>query len=145
MIFLYVYKKISLGITSGPSFDIVLQITSIKISISGNFKPPILMLSSYFVSAIRNNLHFVKSDKKISTSKSTKRKSNPNKQKHPEKPRDRFMKVRALFDAIRNRCLQLTIPADLCIDESMIPFKGKINVLQYIKGKPHPWGIKVFI
>lgn len=26
----------------------------------------------------------------------------------------------------------------------MVPFKGNIDVRQYIKGKPNPWGIKIF-
>ena len=33
----------------------------------------------------------------------------------------------------------------LAIDESIIAFKGRIGCLQYIKGKPHPWGIKAYV
>ena len=32
----------------------------------------------------------------------------------------------------------------LCINEQMIPFKGKLGLKQYIKGKPNPWGINLF-
>ena len=32
----------------------------------------------------------------------------------------------------------------LCIDEQMIPFKGRLDLKQYMKGKPNPWGIKLF-
>lgn len=33
----------------------------------------------------------------------------------------------------------------LSIDEGMIPFTGKHKNKQYIKGKPCPWGIKMFM
>jgi hypothetical protein len=31
----------------------------------------------------------------------------------------------------------------LCIDEQMIPFKGSLNIKQYIKNQPTKWGIKL--
>ena len=57
---------------------------------------------------------------------------------------DRFWKVRPYYDNIRRRCLQLPLELNLCIDEQMVPFKGHINVLQYMKDKPCKWGIKIF-
>ena len=30
-------------------------------------------------------------------------------------------------------------------DESVIAFKGRVACLQYLKGKPHPWGIKAYV
>jgi len=27
----------------------------------------------------------------------------------------------------------------------MVPFKGNLSIKQYIKGKPSPWGIKIFV
>jgi len=27
----------------------------------------------------------------------------------------------------------------------MVPFKGKLAPKQYMRGKPHPWGIKLFL
>jgi len=27
----------------------------------------------------------------------------------------------------------------------MVPFKGKLSVKQYIRGKPNPWGIKLYL
>ena len=30
------------------------------------------------------------------------------------------------------------------VDEQIIPFTGKLSIKQYIKGKPYPWGIKIF-
>ena len=33
----------------------------------------------------------------------------------------------------------------VAIDESIITFKGRVSCLQYLKGKPHPWGIKAYV
>lgn len=34
---------------------------------------------------------------------------------------------------------------NVAIDESVISFKGRVGFRQYLKGKPHPWGIKAFV
>ena len=34
---------------------------------------------------------------------------------------------------------------DLAVDEAMVAFKGKTNLLQYIKSKPKKWGIKAWV
>lgn len=57
---------------------------------------------------------------------------------------DRLWKVRPFLDQIRQRCLELAIEQESSIDEQMIPFKGQLSIKQYVKGKPTPWGIKVF-
>jgi len=65
-----------------------------------------------------------------------------------EKPADNndtFYKVRPLFDSIRQRCQSLEVEEEICVDEQMVPFTGTLNVKQYIKGKPHPWGVKLFV
>lgn len=49
------------------------------------------------------------------------------------------------MNAIRNRILQLDMEENICVDEQMIPFTGQICIKQYVKGKPCPWGIKVFV
>ena len=33
----------------------------------------------------------------------------------------------------------------VAIDESIILFRGRVGFLQYLKGKPNPWGIKAFV
>lgn len=58
---------------------------------------------------------------------------------------DRLWKVRPLFDQIRKVCHSLPLEVDLCIDEQIVPFKGQINIKQYIKSKPNKWGIKIYI
>lgn len=51
---------------------------------------------------------------------------------------DRLWKVRPLLNAFQQRCRDLPLEENLCIDEQMIPFKGKIDIKQYIRGKPNP-------
>lgn len=34
---------------------------------------------------------------------------------------------------------------EISIDEAVISFKGRVAFRQYLKGKPHPWGIKAFV
>lgn len=63
----------------------------------------------------------------------------------PNNNTDKFYKVRPLYDGIRKRCLELKLEENLCIDEQIIPFRGHFSVVQYIKNKPTPWGIKMFI
>lgn len=74
---------------------------------------------------LRQNLHFVDTTQKPNNS-------------------DRFWKIRPLYDRIRAKCLSLPIETCLSIDEQMVPFKGTLNVKQYVRGKPNPWGIKIF-
>lgn len=63
----------------------------------------------------------------------------------PENCNDKMYKVRPLFDAVRNRCLELHLEENLCIDEQIVPFRGHLSIKQYIKGKPTPWGVKIFV
>lgn len=77
-------------------------------------------------SKLRQNLHFVDNTEKDPNNK------------------DRFWKVRPLYNQIRSRCLKLPLENMVCIDEQMIPFKEELNIKQYVKGKPCPWGIKLF-
>ena len=60
-------------------------------------------------------------------------------------PEDKLWKIRPLVNYFDKRCEELTIEEQLCIDESIIPFKGQLVVKQYIKGKPNPWGVKFFM
>ncbi|KAJ8960679.1 hypothetical protein NQ314_006036 [Rhamnusium bicolor] len=58
---------------------------------------------------------------------------------------NRIWKVRPIVDLFTNRSRMLELKQNTCIDEQMIPFKGKINIKQYIKNKPSPWGIKCYL
>lgn len=58
---------------------------------------------------------------------------------------DRLFKVRPLYNAIRERLQQLQMEKNICVDEQMVPFMGNLNIIQYVKGKPNPWGVKIFM
>lgn len=62
----------------------------------------------------------------------------------PAENNDVFYKVRPLYDAMCRRCLELPLEENLCVDEQMVPFRGSLSVKQYVKGKPHPWGVKIY-
>ncbi|KAK7105748.1 piggyBac transposable element-derived protein 4-like [Littorina saxatilis] len=58
---------------------------------------------------------------------------------------DALFKVRPLLDMVTNNCRAHYNPGrDISIDEAMIKFNGRLTFKQYIKGKPNPWGIKVW-
>lgn len=63
----------------------------------------------------------------------------------PPDNKDKFYKVRPIYTAIRKQCNQIQIEESVCVDEGMIPFTGKFSAKQYVKGKPNPWGIKMFM
>lgn len=58
--------------------------------------------------------------------------------------KDRFIKVRPLYDAIKRKCQQLLVEEYVSVDEQMVPFTGKLDVKMYVKGKPTPYGIKIY-
>jgi len=58
---------------------------------------------------------------------------------------DRLWKVRPLFDSVNNKCHKMKREEFYSIDEMMIPFTGNLNIKQYVKGKPNPWGVKLFL
>ncbi|KAG8239836.1 hypothetical protein J437_LFUL011462 [Ladona fulva] len=49
----------------------------------------------------------------------------------PSKCTDKMFKVRPLILSIRQRCLQLPLEEYLCVDEQIVPFKGKLAAKQY--------------
>ncbi|KAK3910814.1 PiggyBac transposable element-derived protein 3 [Frankliniella fusca] len=59
---------------------------------------------------------------------------------------DRYCKVRSLLNHMREKCLSIEQEEDYSIDETMVPYKGKFagNLRQFIKTKPHKFGIKLF-
>ncbi|KAE9521970.1 hypothetical protein AGLY_017629, partial [Aphis glycines] len=63
----------------------------------------------------------------------------------PINNKDKFIKVRPLYDLIKKKCNSLVKERNLSVDEQMVPFKGTLSVKQYMKGKPCPWGIKIYV
>lgn len=58
---------------------------------------------------------------------------------------DRLWKVRCIYDALKARYRELPLERNLCVDEQIVPFKGKLNIKQYVKNKPKKWGVKIYI
>lgn len=56
----------------------------------------------------------------------------------PAGNKDRFIKVRPIFNLLQKRCKELIPERNLSIDEQMVPFTGNLNIKQYCKGKPNP-------
>lgn len=52
-----------------------------------------------------------------------------------------------LINYICEKCISLSQESKSSIDEAMIPYKGTRagNHNQYMKGKPHKWGLKFFV
>lgn len=61
---------------------------------------------------------------------------------HPQY--DKLFKVRPFLDTIKAGFKSIEPEEFSCVDEIMVPFKGHSRIKQYIKNKPHKWGIKVF-
>jgi hypothetical protein len=59
-------------------------------------------------------------------------------------PKDRFWKVRPLFDQI-NSCAKQWIkhPEKVSIDEAMVKYFGPHPLKQFMRGNPHRFGYKV--
>lgn len=63
----------------------------------------------------------------------------------PRLPNDRLFKISPLLDILQQKFKESYIPEELvCIDESNVPFRGRIHFRQYIPNKRHRYGIKVF-
>lgn len=59
--------------------------------------------------------------------------------------KDKLWKLRPFLSSIRENCLLQTPEEYNAIDEMMCQFRGKTSpIRQYIKGKPHPWGFKIW-
>lgn len=61
-------------------------------------------------------------------------------------PTDRLYKIRPLIDIFHRTMDNLVIPSkNLCIDESMVLWRGRLVFRQYLKNKAHPYGIKMYM
>ena len=62
-----------------------------------------------------------------------------------EEGHDPLHKIKPALDLVLRASQMYYSPgAALSIDEAMIPFQGRLYFKQYIKGKPNPWGVKVW-
>ena len=61
------------------------------------------------------------------------------------KETNKAWKIAPWLVLLRAQCLLTEPQENNAIDEMLIPFKGKFSrIRQYIRGKPHPWGFKVW-
>lgn len=57
---------------------------------------------------------------------------------------DKLYKVRPLLNYLNSKYNTIPMDQNVCVDEMMIPYKGTRGPRYYIKGKPNPWGFKVW-
>lgn len=58
---------------------------------------------------------------------------------------DRIFKIRPLIDALNETFAKYYRPKEqVCVDESQVPFRGRIIFRQYNKSKRHKYGMKLF-
>ncbi|KAJ8931163.1 hypothetical protein NQ314_015965 [Rhamnusium bicolor] len=58
-------------------------------------------------------------------------------------PGDRLQKIQILISYLVSKYQKFYIPSEtVCIDETMVLFRGRLKFCQYIKGKKHTFGIK---
>ena len=57
---------------------------------------------------------------------------------------DRVWKLRPWLDALCGNFRKVSSPEFQCVDEIMVPFKGRSLVKQYLPKKPHKWGFKLW-
>uniref|UniRef100_A0A8C6U166 PiggyBac transposable element-derived protein domain-containing protein n=1 Tax=Neogobius melanostomus TaxID=47308 RepID=A0A8C6U166_9GOBI len=58
---------------------------------------------------------------------------------------DRLFKIRPLIDSLLPKFQALPQDQMLCVDEQMVPFKGRSSLKQYNPKKPYKWGYKIFM
>ena len=59
--------------------------------------------------------------------------------------RDKLFKLRPFLDNLQQKFANQVKPEKLCVDEQIVPFKGRSSLKQYNPKKPNKWGYKVFI
>lgn len=58
---------------------------------------------------------------------------------------DRLYKLAPLLNRLREKLQKFYIPKEqICVDETLVPFRGRLAFLQYIKDKRAKFGVKVF-
>ncbi|XP_046383469.1 piggyBac transposable element-derived protein 2-like [Ischnura elegans] len=78
---------------------------------------------------LRGNLHFNNNDNMLS---------------RDDPAYDKLFKIRPFLNALRKNFLKVEPEEHNSVDEFMIPLKAHTALKQYMKSKPHKWGVKVF-
>ena len=60
--------------------------------------------------------------------------------------RDKFSPFRLFWDDFINNCKRMYRPGCyMCVDEQLLPFRGRVSFRQYIPSKPDKYGMKFFL
>ena len=59
--------------------------------------------------------------------------------------RDKLFKVQPLISRLREKVQKAPLTENICVDEQIIPFKGKSKLKTYNPKKPYHWGYKAFV
>ncbi|CAF1602945.1 unnamed protein product [Adineta ricciae] len=70
---------------------------------------------------------------------------NTNKPDQNDPNYDRAFKVRPLLNIVKENFRKIPKEENLCVDEQIIPFKGKSVMKQHMPNKPNRWGYKMFL
>lgn len=62
-----------------------------------------------------------------------------------EVKKDKLWKMRPMLNKINEAMKTIPREESLCVDEQIVPFKGRIGIKQYNPRKPHRWGYKLFV
>lgn len=57
---------------------------------------------------------------------------------------DKLHRIRPLLEVFYKKFYAIPKDENVCVDEMMVPFKGKTMLRQYMPKKPIKWGIKIF-
>ena len=66
-------------------------------------------------------------------------------QEQPCESTNIYWKVALIIDAVPNACISLSPEENNSINEQMIPFQDRVPGWQYIKSKPNPVAVKLFV
>lgn len=70
----------------------------------------------------------------------------PDSESTPIEKTNRLRKVQFLVDHFNNKMMSIYYPSkELSLDEGMILWRGRLQFRQYIKGKRHKYGIKLYV
>lgn len=69
-----------------------------------------------------------------------------NNEHHNDMPSKKLCKIKTILEYVVNKCKSLYTPKmDICIDESLLMWKGRLSWRQYIPSKRSRFGIKFFV
>ncbi|XP_071052931.1 uncharacterized protein [Onthophagus taurus] len=58
---------------------------------------------------------------------------------------DKLLKIRPVVNRLQEAFKNQDKPQKLCVDEQIVPYKGKSSLKQYNPNKPNKWGYKIFV